>query len=59
KLDVLNPEKTQVELYDLEEDRSEQNDVSEKYPEVLDELIELLETERVESEHFTLYPSNE
>lgn len=56
KLDVLNPDKTRIELFDLETDRSEQNDVSEKYPEVLDEMKKLLETERTESEEFTLYP---
>ena len=55
KLDVLDPEKTHVELYDLENDRAEQNDVAEKYPEVLAEMEKLLETERIESEHFPLY----
>lgn len=55
KLDVLNPEKTLLELYDLENDRAEQNDVSEQYPEILAELKKLLVTERTESEHFTLY----
>ena len=57
KLDVLDPDKTRVELYDLENDRAEQNDVSEKYPEVLAEMKKLLETERVESEYFPLYVS--
>jgi len=57
KLDVLNPEKTQVELYNLENDRAEQEDVSEQYPEVLAEMQKLLETERIESEEFTLYGS--
>lgn len=58
KLDVLDPDKTRVELYDLEKDRSEQNDVSEMYPEVLAEMKKLLETERTESEHSPLYVSN-
>ena len=57
KLDVLDPDKTRVELYDLETDRSEQNDVSEKYPEILDEMKKLLETERTENKHFPLYDS--
>ena len=57
KLDVLDPDKTRVELYDLENDRAEQNDVAEKYPEVLAEMKKLLETERIESEYFPLYVS--
>jgi len=57
KLDVLNPEKTRVELYNFEIDPSEQNDVSEKNPEVLAEMKELLITKRTESEEFTLYPN--
>jgi len=59
KLDVLDPDKTRVELYDLEHDRAEQKDVSEQYPEVLAEMKNLLKTERTESEEFTLYPSQE
>ena len=57
KLDVLDPQKTRMELYNLETDRAEENDVSEKYPEVLAEMEKLLETERIESEEFTLYGS--
>jgi len=59
KLDVLVPAKTRLELYDLEKDRAEQEDVSEQYPEVLAEMKKLLETKRTESEYFTLYPSQE
>ena len=55
KLDVLDPDKTRVELYDLENDRAEENDVSDSYPDVLAEMKKLLETERVESEYFQLY----
>ncbi|MDX1285003.1 MAG: arylsulfatase [Draconibacterium sp.] len=57
KLDVLDSDKTRVELYNLENDRAEQEDVSESYPEVLAEMKKLLETERTESEHFPLYVS--
>ncbi|HSH18962.1 MAG TPA: sulfatase/phosphatase domain-containing protein, partial [Draconibacterium sp.] len=59
KLDVLDPEKTRVELYNLENDPTEQNDVSEANPEVMAEMEKLLETERTESEEFTLYGSNQ
>lgn len=58
KLDILNPEKTRVELYNLENDPSESNDVSEQYPEVLAEMKELLKTEHTESKHFPLYGSD-
>ena len=59
KRNVLDRDKTRVELFDLETGRSEQNDVSEKYPDVLAEMKKLLETERTESEEFTLYPLKE
>lgn len=54
KLDVLDPEKTRIELYNLEDDLSEQKDVSMQYPDVLAEMKKLLESERVESEYFPL-----
>ncbi|MEX2428824.1 MAG: arylsulfatase [Bacteroidales bacterium] len=59
KLDILDPSKTRLELYNLENDRAEQQDVSEQYPEVLAEMKKLLETERTESELFPLYTLNE
>lgn len=59
KLDVLDPSKTRVELYNLENDPAEQQDISEQYPEVLAEMERLLKTERTESDHFPLYTSNE
>lgn len=58
KLDVLDPDKTRVELYDLENDPGEQIDVREKYPEVLAEMEKLLKSEREKSEDFPLYPEN-
>ena len=58
KLDIMNPEKTRVELYNLEEDPSEQNNISDANPEILAEMLKLLETERTESEEFTLYETN-
>ncbi len=57
KLNIFNPDKTRVELYNLENDPSEQNDVSEQHPDVMNEMTKLLETERTESKEFTLYPS--
>lgn len=56
KLNVLAPSKTTLELYNLEEDLAEQNDVSAEYPQIMAEMEKLLETERTESKEFTLYP---
>ncbi|MEX2428821.1 MAG: arylsulfatase [Bacteroidales bacterium] len=55
KLDVLHPSKTRLELYDLENDPSEQYDVSDQHPDVLNEMTKLLISERTESEYFPLY----
>jgi len=57
KLNIFDPDKTRVELYNLENDPAEQHDVSEQHSEVLAELKKLLETERTESEYFPLYVS--
>lgn len=54
KLNIFDPSKTLVELYNLENDPAEQQNVSEQYPEVLAEMTKLLETERTESELFPL-----
>lgn len=54
---VLNPEKTTVQLFNLEEDISEENDVADKYPEIVKELSELMKTARNESKDFPFSPS--
>ena len=47
---VKNPEKTTVELYNLSADIGEENNVAEKNPEIVDELMNLLNSARTESE---------
>lgn len=49
---VLNPEKTTVQLFNLAEDISEENDVAEKHPEVVKELSELMKTARTDNLDF-------
>lgn len=49
---VLNPEKTTVQLFNLAEDMSEENDVAEKHPEVVKELSELMKTARTDNLDF-------
>lgn len=42
-----------VELYNLEEDRSEVNNVADKYPEIAAEMLELIKASHSPSEHFS------
>ena len=51
--DVLNPEETTTELYDLSKDIGEENNVAAKNPEVVEELMELMKSARTESEVFS------
>jgi arylsulfatase A-like enzyme len=51
--DVLNPEKTTTELYDLSTDIGEENNVANEHPDVVKELLELINAARTESEVFT------
>lgn len=53
QLQVLNPEKTTVELYDLSKDIGEENNVAAENPEVVKELLELMDGARTESEVFS------
>jgi arylsulfatase A-like enzyme len=51
--DVLNPEITTTELYDLSKDIVEENNVEEQNPEVVKELMDLMNSARTESEVFS------
>ncbi len=46
-------EGTPVELYNLEEDISESNNVAEQYPEIAAEMLELIKASHTPSENFT------
>jgi arylsulfatase A-like enzyme len=50
--DVFNPEKTTTELYNLATDFSEEKNVAEENPEVVKELLTLINSARIESEDF-------
>ncbi|HCE58383.1 MAG TPA: arylsulfatase [Prolixibacteraceae bacterium] len=52
KYQVFDPEKTKVELYNLSEDIGEENNLAEKYPEIVKELSELIKTARTENMDF-------
>lgn len=56
RLDVKNPEKTRLELYNLEDDPSEQNNLAGQMPEKVTELELLLDENHTESEWFPLIP---
>lgn len=47
KINVFDPTETRLELYDLESDPGEQNDVSELHPDIVTELEAILEQDHV------------
>ncbi|NOR76007.1 MAG: sulfatase-like hydrolase/transferase [Draconibacterium sp.] len=49
---IKNPKKTTVELYNLSTDIGEENNVAANHPELVDELMNLLNSARTESEIF-------
>jgi len=51
--DVLKPEKTTTELYNLVDDPGEENNVAKEHPELVSELVELINSARTESEIFS------
>jgi arylsulfatase A-like enzyme len=53
KYNVLDPEKTTTELYNLSTDLGEENNVAEQHPEIVKELSEIMKNARTESEVFT------
>ena len=50
KYDVYNDGK--IELYNLKEDVSEENDIADKYPDKVAEMDSLMKVSRVDSELF-------
>jgi arylsulfatase A len=50
---VFDPEKTTTELYNLSTDLGEANNIAEKYPDLVKELMEIMNAARTESEIFT------
>ena len=52
RYNFFNPEMTTTELYDLSKDISEENNLAEEYPELVKELMELMNSAHTESEVF-------
>lgn len=52
RLQINQPEKTRTELYDLSKDLHEDHDVSAQYPEIVDELNQIMQDARTDSEIF-------
>jgi arylsulfatase A len=52
KLNVFDASKTKIELYNLENDPSELQDISEKHPEILEEMTALLKNEHIHNPDF-------
>ncbi len=53
RYNVFDPENTTTELYNLITDPGEENNVALEYPEILNELVELIQTARTESEIYS------
>ncbi|MDX1283699.1 MAG: DUF4976 domain-containing protein, partial [Draconibacterium sp.] len=47
---VLKPDLTTTELYDLSKDIGEENNIAEQHPRLVKELVELLKSSRTESD---------
>lgn len=58
KLNLFNPSNTIIELYNLANDPSEQNDVSAKHPEIVAEMKAIMLSEHTEDAKFPLNKSN-
>ncbi len=52
KLNVFDASKTKIELYNLENDPSEHQDISEKHPGILEEMTALLKKENIHNSDF-------
>lgn len=50
---VMKPEQTTTELYNLNDDIGEENNVAAEHPEIVSELVELMNSARIESEVFS------
>ena len=54
KLDISKPGKTRMELYDLEKDPTEQTNVAEQYPDIVQKMKAVLVMEHVDDKMFPL-----
>ncbi|WP_262249792.1 hypothetical protein [Parapedobacter soli] len=54
----FEPSKTTVELYNLEEDPAETKDLSKEQPELVKEVLAIMEKEHVHNEDFPFVVTN-
>ncbi len=54
RLNVLVPENKKVELYNLNEDPSEENNLADQLPGKVKELKSLMDSSRVEDSHYQM-----
>ena len=52
RLNYYDKKKTKVELYDLEEDPTETNDVATEFPEIVQEMINIMDEEHTDNDVF-------
>jgi arylsulfatase A-like enzyme len=52
KLNCFNENKTRIELYNLEEDRNESNNLAKKYPEIVNEMESIMNEEHTPNPNF-------
>lgn len=53
-LDIRNPEKTKVELYDLSQDIHEDNNIAAKNPDKVSEMVKLIKKSHIDSDVFPM-----
>jgi len=52
KLNCFNKNKTRIELYNLEEDEKESNNIAENHPEIVDEMMKIMDEEHTHNPDF-------
>jgi len=57
-LNVLDPQKASVELYDISTDIGEERNLADKYPEKVKALLKLKENSRVPNKDFMFIEGN-
>ncbi|HKJ79034.1 MAG TPA: arylsulfatase [Prolixibacteraceae bacterium] len=56
RYDVFEPEKTTTELYNLETDPGEENNIADENPEITQKLLQLMDSSRTPSDDFPFEP---
>ncbi|ANQ52573.2 arylsulfatase [Flammeovirga sp. MY04] len=59
QLHSYEPNKTRVELYDLNTDKEEKNNIASQHPEIVAELVKIMDEEHVEEKDYPFVPKDE